>query len=63
MKHLTVRSLWLQDELRAGRIQLFTVRTQENEAGLFTKTFAAGRLKELIRRIGLEPWSDALPER
>ncbi len=58
MKHLTVRSLWLQDELRAGRLQLFTVRSSENEADLFTKTFTAGRYKDLVGMIGLESWTD-----
>ena len=53
LKHLAVKDLWLQDELRAGRIIVRQVGTASNVADLFTKVFALARHSVLLDMVGL----------
>jgi hypothetical protein len=53
MKHLQVRDLWLQDQLRDGRIEVRCVGTDVNPADLFTKVFAKPRHERLTAMLGI----------
>ena len=53
MKHLQVRDLWLQDQLRDGRIQVRCVDTDVNPADMFTKAFAKPRHERLAAMLGI----------
>eukprot|EP00972_Heterocapsa_arctica_P020903 3079568-Heterocapsa_arctica.AAC.1 len=52
MKHLAVRDLWLQDQMRDGKIEVKSVPTKENYADLFTNNFAGPRHRYLMDKIG-----------
>ena len=62
MKHLQVRDLWLQDQLRDGRIEVRCVGTDVNPADLFTKSFAGPRFRVLVKLIGMRDADDAAPK-
>ena len=53
MKHLQVRDLWLQDQLRDGRIEVRCVGTDVNPADMFTKVFAKPRHERLATMLGV----------
>jgi hypothetical protein len=53
MKHLAVRDLWLQDQLRDGQISVKCVGSEINPADLFTKSFAGPRFRVLTKLIGM----------
>ena len=55
MRHLEVKELYLQEELRAGRIQISKIPTQLNVSDLFTKVFQGPAFRSLVERIGLAP--------
>jgi hypothetical protein len=59
MKHLDVKRLWLQQELREGRISIERVPTATNEADLFTKNMPQARLRILLDLIKLGKNSEA----
>jgi hypothetical protein len=48
MKHLEIKELWLQDEMRSGRITISRVSTENNVADLFTKHLPRRRLEQLV---------------
>eukprot|EP00919_Chromeraceae_sp_WS-2016_P030095 GHVR01071427.1.p1 GENE.GHVR01071427.1~~GHVR01071427.1.p1 ORF type:complete len:252 (+),score=48.31 GHVR01071427.1:994-1749(+) len=48
MKHVEIKELWLQDEMRSGRITIGRVSTDNNIADLFTKHLPRRRLEQLI---------------
>eukprot|EP00972_Heterocapsa_arctica_P046577 6874774-Heterocapsa_arctica.AAC.1 len=52
IKHLAVRDIWLQDQLRDGQIEVKHVGTQDNPADLFTKSFGGPRHRLLTELIG-----------
>eukprot|EP00972_Heterocapsa_arctica_P033945 4997831-Heterocapsa_arctica.AAC.1 len=58
MRHLDMRDLWLQEELRAGRLTVETVSSVENVADVFTKALARVQLAELCARLRLGNLSD-----
>eukprot|EP00972_Heterocapsa_arctica_P101847 15005193-Heterocapsa_arctica.AAC.1 len=47
MKHLDIKRLWLQEELRRGRLLIGRVSTEDMVADIFTKPLAAARLLAL----------------
>eukprot|EP00972_Heterocapsa_arctica_P050365 7403983-Heterocapsa_arctica.AAC.1 len=53
MKHLDIKRLWLQEELRSKRLEIGRVPTDQNVSDLFTKPMAPVRLKVLLGLIGL----------
>ena len=53
MRHLVARQLWLQEELRAGRITVTTVTSDQNVADIFTKPINKAKLHELGVLMGL----------
>eukprot|EP00972_Heterocapsa_arctica_P103016 15181558-Heterocapsa_arctica.AAC.1 len=58
MKHLDIKRLWLQDELRAKRLEIGRVPTDLNVSDLFTKPMTPARLKVLLELIGLSAQSN-----
>ena len=59
MKHLELRALYLQDEVRAGRLRVLHIGTNDNPADLLTKPLKAERIKWLMGAFGLR---DRTPE-
>ena len=53
LKHLDTREIWIQDELRAHRLEVRGVSSLENLADLFTKPFARARHVALSEAIGM----------
>ena len=53
MRHLAIKELWLQEEVRQGRGVVSRIPTAENVADLFTKQMTRRRLEELAEMIGL----------
>ena len=53
MRHVEIRQLWLQSELREGRVQVQRVPTKQNVADILTKVLARARLLELCSMIRL----------
>ena len=54
VRHLAVRELWVQDLIRARRLRVHYVTTQDNLADMLTKGLPVERLEWLRRRFGLE---------
>ena len=54
LKHMEVREFWLQDEARAGRLEIRAVSSLNNLADLLTKAFARARFESLCELIGLQ---------
>jgi hypothetical protein len=53
LRHLQVKELWLQDQVRAGDIQVEYVPTQENMADVLTKGLGTLKMEQLVSKIGL----------
>ena len=53
MKHVELRWLWMQDEFRAGRLEIARVNTLVNFADLMTKHLRRSRLEDLMELIGM----------
>ena len=54
MRHMEVRWLWLQEEVRKGRVKVEKVWGKWNPADLMTKYLTAAEVEERSRRMGLE---------
>eukprot|EP00972_Heterocapsa_arctica_P102299 15073151-Heterocapsa_arctica.AAC.1 len=53
MKHLDIKRLWLQEELRRGRLLIGHISSENNVADIFTKPLTAARLLALVAQLGL----------
>ena len=53
MRHLAARRLWLQDELREGRLEVMKVPSNDNPANLMAKWFTTARREQLAAAMGL----------
>ncbi len=53
MRHLEVRELWMQDQIRAGTIRLTKIPTADNMADLFTKHLTPRNFIAQRDRLGL----------
>jgi hypothetical protein len=65
MKHVQVRYHWIKEKVRLGDLHLQYVRTEENDADMFTKPLNGIKLRSLMRRIGMRKRIDQslqLPE-
>ena len=55
MRHLEVKDLWLQSEVKQKKVELFKVKSEHNPADLFTKKFnLSSRFQYLLKINGLE---------
>ncbi len=53
LKHISIRLLWLQDEVRSGAFVVDTVKSLANPADLFTKVAQRARHEQLCSLVGL----------
>ena len=54
MKHLEIRDLWLQKEVREGRVIVSKVRGTENPSDLGTKILNCEDIRQRLDGMGLE---------
>ena len=57
LRHMEIRHLWLQDEMRAKRIEIRAVPTADNPADMMTKAPGITSLELQSARVGLLPCS------
>ena len=58
LRHIDTRSLWIQQRLRSGGLELRKVRGEVNPADLFTKHLSSeDRVKNLLELLGCR-WTD-----
>ena len=53
MGHIEIRDLWLQKEVREGRLKVVKVLGSENPADLMTKILNIGEIEDRLRRMNL----------
>jgi hypothetical protein len=58
LKHVDIRDLWLQDQVKMKRLKIVKVPGTENIADLATKYHPTSKLSELQQMIGLVPQSE-----
>ena len=58
MRHMHVRQLWLQDEVKEGRINIEHLPGEVNVADLLTKPLPTARFEMLMANLGMELESD-----
>ena len=61
LKHMQIRELFVQEEVRAGRLELAAISSVDNLADLLTKAFTRTRHDELCRLIGLQLGEPEVP--
>ena len=54
MRHIEVRELWLQEEVRAGKVVVKKVAGSENPADLMTKFLKKSEVVDRLWRMGIE---------
>ena len=54
MRHMDVRKLWLQEEVRQGKVKLIKVRGDTNPADLMTKYLGSKEVDERCAYVGIE---------
>ena len=53
MRHIEIRDLWLQKEIREGKVEVHKVLGTENPADLMTKILTVGEIEERLRRMSI----------
>ena len=59
LRHMEIRHLWLQDEMRSKRIEIRAVPTADNPADMMTKALGRKSLELQSARVGLLPCNSA----
>ena len=54
MRHMEVRKLWLQEEVRQGRVRLVKVRGDANPADLLTKYLGCREVEDRCAALNIE---------
>ena len=54
MKHIELRQLWLQEQVRSKMFEIEKIPTEQNLADVLTKPLSKERLKYFRPRLGLE---------
>ena len=57
MRHIEVRNLWLQEEVRKGQVRIIKVRGTDNPADLMTKYLSREEVVERLVGLGIE-WAE-----
>eukprot|EP00973_Karenia_brevis_P026166 3610206-Karenia_brevis.AAC.1 len=61
MRHLEIRDLWLQKEVREGKLQIEKIDGKKNPADLMTKILTIAEIRDRLKRMNIElevPGSD-----
>ncbi len=53
LRHIDIRELWLQDQLRLGTINLVKIQSEDNVADIFTKHLTPQNFEKQAKRLGL----------
>ena len=53
MKHLQIKDLWLQKEVREGNLEVSKISGKRNPADLMTKILRSAEVKERLSSMGL----------
>ena len=53
MRHIEIRDLWLQKEIREGKVEVHKVLGTENPADLMTKILTVKEIEERLRRMSI----------
>ncbi len=53
MRHIEIRHLWLQKEVRDGNVELSKIPGDQNPADLMTKILTIGEIKSLLEMLNL----------
>ena len=53
MRHIEIRDLWLQKEIREGRVLVHKVLGAENPADLMTKILTVKEIGDRLRRMSI----------
>ena len=53
MRHIEIRDLWLQKEIREGKVEVHKVLGSENPADLMTKILTVKEIEERLRRMSI----------
>ena len=56
-RHVDVQYLWIQQEVRDGRLDVAKVNTLENMADLFTKALTADTIEKHMKNLGLSTYT------
>ena len=54
MRHLEIRDLWLQKEVREGRVEVSKIPGVQNPADLMTKVLGRKEIKDRMERMNLQ---------
>ena len=54
MRHLAIRDLWLQKEIREGRLETIKVLGTQNPADFMTKALSLGDITKRLTTLSLE---------
>ena len=57
MRHLQIRDLWLQKEVREGRVEVSKIPGESNPADLMTKVLTVSEIKSRLRSMNIEMFS------
>ena len=59
VRHLAIKELWLQEEVKQKRLKITYVSTDLNVSDMFTKSLPKPRFEALRDRLGVVPDSSA----
>ena len=54
MRHLEIRDLWLQKEIREGKVVVHKVLGTENQADLMTKILTLKEIEDRLKRMSIQ---------
>eukprot|EP00973_Karenia_brevis_P046006 6372580-Karenia_brevis.AAC.1 len=53
MRHLEIRDLWLQKEIREGKLEVEKISGKEHPADLMTKILSIPEIKDRLERMNI----------
>eukprot|EP00973_Karenia_brevis_P051795 7195120-Karenia_brevis.AAC.1 len=54
MRHLEIRDLWLQKEVRDGKLEIEKLNGKENSADLMIKILTIPEIKQRLQRMNID---------
>ena len=58
MWHLHIKNLYLQQEIREGRLVIHKVTSENNVADILTQHMPPGRFQDAARNLGVRPYEE-----